>query len=176
MVTKVQIIFYSMAAVGHLTRDMKFWNQLNLNVYSSSQIANWMPNTLWSNFAIKKGWFGLANTRITDTPWILKCNFPLLKDLCLSFSSGIISNNKNLTRNSFRVMDQGNILQINPYIKKYFLRFFNRKSKWNKKPMLTAFDRNSNYNAIIVNSHTRGFTFSFKNRNAKTNMKYLKSN
>jgi len=153
----------------YLTRDMKFWNHLNFSLYSFPQLTNWMPNTLWSNLLVKKGWIGSATSSIAKASWLRKYNFPLLMQL----NAKLAINRKNVMRNSFRVLHQSDILQINPYTKKYFLRFFSRKSKWNKKPMFTALDRNPNYNAIAINSFNRGFPLSFKNRSAKTNMKYL---
>jgi hypothetical protein len=161
----------------YLTRDMKFWNKLNLSFYSSSQLANWIPNTLWSNLAAKKGFISLATNYNFVPKWTRINNFPLLTNLYINKNSNqtVTKNHKNLTCNPFRVLHQSDILQISPYMKKFFWSFFNRKSKWNKKPIHSSFDRSSNYNAIVVNSFTRDFPLGFKNRNVKTNMKYLRT-
>lgn len=155
----------------YLTRDMKFWNQLNLSFYSTAQLANWMPNTLWSNLAVKKGLVSWATNYNAQPEWMRKNNFPLLMDRFATTQPIKV----NSALNPFRALCQHDILQISPYTKKYFLSFFNRKSKWNKKPIPSIFDRNINYNAIIVNSFTRDFPLRFKNRNVKTNMKYLRT-
>jgi len=160
----------------YLTRDMKFWNKLNLNFYSSSQLANWIPNTLWSNLASKKGFISLATNYNDEPKWSRTNNFPLLINSRINTNSNhlVRTNHKNLTCNPSRVLHQSDILQMSPYMKRFFWSFFNRKSKWNKKPIHSSFDRGSNYNAIIVNLFTRDFFLGFKNRNVKTNMKYLR--
>ena len=159
----------------YITRDMKFWNQLNLNYHSSAQLLNWSPTTPWSDLAVKKGWINSTTLHNIQPQWNLKYNFPLLMNVCSKTNNKLLINNKNLITNSFKVLKQSDIIHINPYIKKYFLSFLNRKTRWNKKPIFTlAFDRNANYNSAIINLFTREFPLGFKNRNIKTNMKYLK--